>query len=506
MRVFVTHGDLARVFDCLNVGDLRRSVTTFFAMTQEVQLEIFDQAWGEWILLMDGDPINQERPRVRTAMPSALPKLAGPLIEFENPVAGSVLLMRDEPAPARSNEETGLSSCCTTEPVDSMSSTALEPPRDEPAPARSNEETGLSGSCTTEPVDSMSSTALEPPSAATFNDTELRPALLRKLRQDRANLTRSEWSEVVDLIYDYQTSASCSTHPTPTRYAELADLALQQWPGLMDGRSPRNALSYMKGKIIWRFKNKKRPRSVSSEAGPAKPNKQARKVDFEGYSAYVPPPPADDVQAHRNRLRSGTLDRQQHAALMAATFNDRRHHVVKLGTSVKRLLHMYPSLKVPDEIWLEMSRMEGSIEAPESKLAKYEAALCKLMDAAQQLTGCEDTDQEKIDALLEYLLVRSTDIFLEEGAAKSSCKSPCIQGGVLYVEGTEVATVTEETPTSTRLLLWAAMFPVFHQKIPTSSAQNALVAITEEVFGKPAGRALKNRSADRLRKLVALKL
>ncbi|KAF0303791.1 hypothetical protein FJT64_024261 [Amphibalanus amphitrite] len=39
-----------------------------------------------------------------------------------------------------------------------------------------------------------------------------------------------------------------------------------------------------------------------------------------------------------------------------------------------------------------MSRMEGNIEAPESKrskLAKYEAALCKLMDAAQQLTGCE---------------------------------------------------------------------------------------------------------------------
>ena len=33
--------------------------------------------------------------------------------------------------------------------------------------------------------------------------------------------------------------------------------------------------------------------------------------------------------------------------------------------------------------------MEGHIEAPESKLAKYETALRKLMDAAQQLTGCE---------------------------------------------------------------------------------------------------------------------
>ena len=115
-----------------------------------------------------------------------------------------------------------------------------------------------------------------------------------------------------------------------------------------------------------------------------------------------------------------------------------------------------------------------------------------------------DTDQEKIDALLEYLLVRSTDIFVEEGATKPSC-SPCIQGDKMYVEGTEVATVAKDTPASTRLLLWAAMFPVFNQKMPTSSAQNALVVITEEVFGKPAGRALKNRSADRLRKLVALK-
>ena len=61
---------------------------------QEVQLEIFDQTWGEWILLMDGDPINQERPRVRTALPSAVPKLTAPVIEFENPVPGSVQLIR----------------------------------------------------------------------------------------------------------------------------------------------------------------------------------------------------------------------------------------------------------------------------------------------------------------------------------------------------------------------------------------------------------------------------
>ena len=61
---------------------------------EEVQLDIFDQTLEEWILLMDGDPINQERPRVRTALPSTVPKLTAPVIEFENPVPGSVLLIR----------------------------------------------------------------------------------------------------------------------------------------------------------------------------------------------------------------------------------------------------------------------------------------------------------------------------------------------------------------------------------------------------------------------------
>ena len=44
--------------------------------------------------------------------------------------------------------------------------------------------------------------------------------------------------------------------------------------------------SYTKAKLIWRFKNKKRSRSSSSGSSRVgqTPNKQARKMAFEGYS------------------------------------------------------------------------------------------------------------------------------------------------------------------------------------------------------------------------------
>ena len=64
-------------------------------LRQEVQLEIFDQAWGEWIILVDGDEIKQERPRVRTVLPPTAPTKVDQLIEFEyNATASDTILLR----------------------------------------------------------------------------------------------------------------------------------------------------------------------------------------------------------------------------------------------------------------------------------------------------------------------------------------------------------------------------------------------------------------------------
>ena len=103
-----------------------------------------------------------------------------------------------------------------------------------------------------------------------------------------------------------------------------------------------------------------------------------------------------------------------------------------------------------------------------------------------------------MDAFLEFLLVRQADVFSVGGAAK---RSPHIGENEIFVEDREVMSVSGMSA-SKRLLLWAAMFPVYNQKLPSSSAKNAVIVLTEEVFRKPSpGQTLKNRSRDRLTKL-----
>ena len=98
---------------------------------------------------------------------------------------------------------------------------------------------------------------------------------------------------------------------------------------------------------------------------------------------------------------------------------------------------------------------------------------------------------------MEYLLVKQGDVFCE-----ADSRHPVIRGGGVWAEGQEVVKTAVDTSSSDMLLLWAAMFPMYNQKIPTTSAQNAVIVLTGEVFQKPCP-ALRNRSYDRLEKLKA---
>ena len=67
--------------------------------------------------------------------------------------------------------------------------------------------------------------------------------------------------------------------------------------------------------------------------------------------------PDEDAQYLRNRLLrqldEGKLTSEgkaERAALIDATFADRRRHVVSLRTSMKKLLELYPILRNPDEV------------------------------------------------------------------------------------------------------------------------------------------------------------
>ncbi|KAF0306559.1 hypothetical protein FJT64_021963 [Amphibalanus amphitrite] len=182
---------------------------------------------------------------------------------------------------------------------------------------------------------------------------------------------------------------------------------------------------------------------------------------------YVLSPLQHDVQMQRNRLRSEAIDKQQRTALMAVTFSDRRNHVIRLGTTVKRLLDLYPALKDPEEIWLEMSRMEGAVEAPTSKLKEYEARLRVQLDAAQVLTGCQDTDTVKIEAMMEYLLVNYSDVIVDDFRTP---RSPFIRDGSVWVEGVKVFAFEEGTPLSVVLLTLTWVFPILRGFSKTQQA------------------------------------
>ena len=114
-----------------------------------------------------------------------------------------------------------------------------------------------------------------------------------------------------------------------------------------------------------------------------------------------------------------------------------------------------------------------------------------------------DDDDEKVDAFLEYILVERSHIF-QEGDAGADTRAPTIREDGVWVEGVRVIEESgDSTPASERLLMWAAMFPIFSQKIPGTSAQNAVIVITEEIFKKKAGKSLRNRAVDRLGKILS---
>ena len=66
--------------------------------------------------------------------------------------------------------------------------------------------------------------------------------------------------------------------------------------------------------------------------------------------AYLPPPPEDDVQQARNKLKREGLGAEERAALLSLTFPDRRQHAVAMRTPMKKFLHLYPALKDYDEV------------------------------------------------------------------------------------------------------------------------------------------------------------
>ena len=117
----------------------------------------------------------------------------------------------------------------------------------------------------------------------------------------------------------------------------------------------------------------------------------------------------------------------------------------------------------------------------------------------QYLFYLSDTGTVKIEAMMEYLLVNYSDLIIDDFRTP---RSPFIRDGSVWVERVKVFAFEEGTPLSVVLLTWAAVFPIFNQRVPDSSAQNVLIALTEEVFQKPS-KPMKNRCADRLHALKA---
>ncbi|KAF0287362.1 hypothetical protein FJT64_014209 [Amphibalanus amphitrite] len=278
---------------------------------------------------------------------------------------------------------------------------------------------------------------------------------------------------------------------THNRYMDLADRALEQWPALLHGLTSRQALEQVKNKIQWRVRNYKRPDpgvmgsfKRPAQATAAKKAKKSRRYEnFEGYQDYLPPEPEEDMQVHRNRLRQEGLTEEEREALRDLTFADRRRHAVALSTPMKKFLHMYPMMKNHQE--------------------EYRKRLCDFLTAVQMHTECEDDD--KVDSLLEYLLVDPEEIFGSAGSQTMPHFEESPNGSLtLVVEGQRVVEDVEMTR-SDALLLWAASFPVYNQKPPTKTAKNALAFLSEQVFEKARGSVVVgNRALKRIQQIKQL--
>ncbi|XP_043191528.1 uncharacterized protein LOC122394192 isoform X1 [Amphibalanus amphitrite] len=495
MKALVNHRSAARVFEFESVLDLVQKVRAFFGLQGgEWDLEIYDDDWSSWVLLNEEDAITGARPRIRTVM-------RGDLVVLESTGTTStssvVVSQLDTPEPPTSPELRR-----------SGEDAEIRPKSGSDALAESQQTAGVSRMDTMEVLDAME--------VIRFDDSQLRPGLLEKLRSKKPGspLTRTEWSEVTTVIVTFEKACNSVLNLTHARYMELADRALVQWPALHFGCSPKQALSQVKAKIQWRVRNEKRRddgsdaelQASSKRLSRGKTFKGSRYEGFEGYKEYLPPMPEEDVQHLRNRLlkhlheanltSEGKAERE---ALINSTFADRRRHVVTLRTSMRKLLELYPILRNPDEIWRELAKLEGETES--SKLGDYRRRLSDFLTAIQLITECQDTDC--VESLLYYLDANPEDIF--EGSGSAPHYQVNDDGSIgLFVEGVCLTRSVDRSSKADLLLLWAAIFPVFNQKCPVSKAKNALIFITVNIFEKGGNQTLSNRVLGRVQRLKQL--
>ena len=109
------------------------------------------------------------------------------------------------------------------------------------------------------------------------------------------------------------------------------------------------------------------------------------------------------------------------------------------------------------------------------------------------------SEDEKVDALLEYILTNPEEVFGGQSGYAPRVKETEDGTFNLIVEDQKVVE-NMGVPKDELLLLWAASFPVFNQKAPAKTAKNALAFLSSEVLEK-GGPVMGNRVHGRVVKL-----
>lgn len=112
-----------------------------------------------------------------------------------------------------------------------------------------------------------------------------------------------------------------------------------------------------------------------------------------------------------------------------------------------------------------------------------------------------DMDEEKMALLMEYMACPHEAVFPDNYLGRG----PSIHDGALLVEGVRFVEL-EGTDIMTKVLIWAAVFAVYHQTFPAANkGGNFALFLTQNIFRKNMDKVMHKRVSKRISMLEMAK-
>ena len=114
------------------------------------------------------------------------------------------------------------------------------------------------------------------------------------------------------------------------------------------------------------------------------------------------------------------------------------------------------------------------------------------------------SDEDRVESLLEYMGSNSEDIFDSESRESVHYVDADGAGEAALIVEQQCVVEKLQLSKADMLLLWAAAYPVFNQRVPKKTSKIALSFLTEHILGRKGAGPIPNRALNRIERLKKL--